>query len=149
MAGKLGKTVPVVVSMAVGAGIALAAEKIQRPPIAPTQPQSAAAPIQKGPSSARAVIAPFGGLTGVSTPRSRSELASPLADRLIKLGAERLLREAASALGEANLSSKQPPGVQRQSKGFDASEGTPRDPLLNTTYDLNYVQNIPKLDKGP
>jgi len=79
-------------------------------------------------------------------PKSRSELASALSDGLIKLGAERLLRKATSAPSESNLSNKQSPGVQRQPKVFDASEGTPRDPLLNTTYDLNYVQNIPKLN---
>jgi len=39
MTSKLGKTVPVVVSMAIGAGIALAAEKTQRPPIAPSNPR--------------------------------------------------------------------------------------------------------------
>jgi len=30
-------------------------------------------------------------------------------------------------------------------RAFDASEGTPLDPLLNTTYDLNYPKVVPTL----
>ena len=30
-------------------------------------------------------------------------------------------------------------------RAFDASEGTPLDPLLNTTYDLNYPKVVPPL----
>jgi UPF0755 protein len=30
-------------------------------------------------------------------------------------------------------------------RAFDASEGTPLDPLLNTTYDLNYPKVVPSL----
>jgi len=30
-------------------------------------------------------------------------------------------------------------------RAFDASEGTPLDPLLNTTYDLNYPKVVPVL----
>jgi UPF0755 protein len=29
---------------------------------------------------------------------------------------------------------------------FDASEGTPLDPLLNKTYDLNYAKTVPPLN---
>jgi UPF0755 protein len=36
-----------------------------------------------------------------------------------------------------------PPGARP--RGFDASEGTPLDPLLNTTYDLNYPKTIPPI----
>jgi UPF0755 protein len=38
---------------------------------------------------------------------------------------------------------KLPPGVRPH--GFDASEGTPLDPLLNKTYDLNYAQTVPAI----
>jgi UPF0755 protein len=42
----------------------------------------------------------------------------------------------------------QPGGTQEagvRSRAFDASEGTPRDPLLNKTYDLNSPQRVPTL----
>jgi UPF0755 protein len=29
---------------------------------------------------------------------------------------------------------------------FDASEGTPLDPLLNKTYDLNYAKTVPPMN---
>ncbi len=44
------------------------------------------------------------------------------------------------------------PAPQRQSDGgaaharaFDASEGTPLDPLRNKTYDLNYAKTVPAI----
>ncbi|WP_248308072.1 endolytic transglycosylase MltG [Bosea sp. AS-1] len=43
----------------------------------------------------------------------------------------------------------QPAGVAgTRARAFDASEGTPRDPLLNKTYDLNSPKQVPQL-KGP
>jgi UPF0755 protein len=41
------------------------------------------------------------------------------------------------------------PGLQVEAQarpgGLDASEGTPRDPLLNRTYDLNSPHTVPAL----
>lgn len=36
-------------------------------------------------------------------------------------------------------------GAATRARAFDASEGTPRDPLLNKTYDLNSPQRVPAL----
>jgi hypothetical protein len=44
----------------------------------------------------------------------------------------------------ANLVAAAPPAGER-SHAFDASEGTRLDPLLNTTYDLNYAKVVPLL----
>jgi UPF0755 protein len=41
--------------------------------------------------------------------------------------------------------SKIPPG--QRPKIFDASEGTPLDPLLNTTYDLNFPKAVPSMQR--
>jgi UPF0755 protein len=35
--------------------------------------------------------------------------------------------------------------ARRRPAAFDASEGTLLDPLLNTTYDLNYPKTVPSL----
>lgn len=37
------------------------------------------------------------------------------------------------------------PGVPVRTRVVDASEGTPLDPLLNTTYDLNYPKTVPSM----
>ena len=41
-----------------------------------------------------------------------------------------------------------PAGAPARPRAFDASEGTPLDPLLNKTYDLNYAHAVPPLDVG-
>jgi UPF0755 protein len=56
----------------------------------------------------------------------------------------------ATANGGAKILASADPGVvapsaSRLSRAFDASEGTPLDPLLNTTYDLNYPKVVPSL----
>jgi UPF0755 protein len=56
---------------------------------------------------------------------------------------------AASGAGAKILASADPPlaplGDAHLSRAFDASEGTRLDPLLNTTYDLNYPKVVPSL----
>jgi UPF0755 protein len=47
--------------------------------------------------------------------------------------------------GSANAA--RPGGRQGPSRGFDASEGTDRDPLKNKTYDLNSPKNVPVLSQ--
>jgi UPF0755 protein len=39
-----------------------------------------------------------------------------------------------------------PAGAPARPRAFDASEGTPFDPLLNKTFDLNYAHTVPPLD---
>ena len=39
-----------------------------------------------------------------------------------------------------------PAGAPARSRAFDASEGTPFDPLRNKTYDLNYAHAVPAFD---
>jgi hypothetical protein len=72
-------------------------------------------------------------------------LAVGLQNALLKLGMEQLGREAvqgATPQGDAAI-----PGatVNRRPAAFDASEGTRLDPLLNTTYDLNFPKTVPSL----
>ena len=38
-----------------------------------------------------------------------------------------------------------PPGQQRHLGGFDAVEGTAKDPLNNKTFDLNFPKTVPNL----
>jgi UPF0755 protein len=50
----------------------------------------------------------------------------------------------------ASLAQDQPPAPGRNNRqgrprGFDASEGTDRDPLKNKTFDLNSPKNVPAL----
>ena len=51
----------------------------------------------------------------------------------------------ASAEGAAPLSPSGAVEAGMRPRAFDASEGTPRDPLLNKTYDLNSPQRVPTL----
>jgi UPF0755 protein len=71
-------------------------------------------------------------------PESRSDLVGP-----------NLPTGAAAFTGEQLPTAGQPgrPGARQQGgrRGMDASEGTPRDPLLNKTYDLNSPKNVPSL----
>jgi peptidoglycan lytic transglycosylase G len=48
----------------------------------------------------------------------------------------------------ANAAAPATPGapVAPRSRGFDASEGTPLDPLLNRTYDLSFAHTVPPLE---
>jgi UPF0755 protein len=39
-----------------------------------------------------------------------------------------------------------PTPVASRARAFDASEGTPLDPLLNKTYDLSVAHTLPSLD---
>ncbi len=45
----------------------------------------------------------------------------------------------------ASIATPAAPLAGGRPRAFDASEGTPRDPLLNTTYDLNYPKVVPVL----
>ena len=46
----------------------------------------------------------------------------------------------------ASPGSTRPPARRLRPRAFDASEGTPFDPLRNKTYDLNYAHAVPALD---
>jgi UPF0755 protein len=61
-------------------------------------------------------------------------------DNSAKLVSAKLVATADTAAQQAPTAH---PGVRP--RAFDASEGTPLDPLLNTTYDLNYPKIVPVL----
>ena len=77
--------------------------------------------------------------------------AVALADQQSREARYGALQAAAPAAGAKDMASvdmvgpaAQHPGATRP-RAFDASEGTPLDPLLNTTYDLNYPKVVPSL----
>jgi len=47
--------------------------------------------------------------------------------------------------GERRYRAPAPHPAGARPRAFDASEGTPLDPLLNTTYDLTYAKVVPPL----
>ena len=47
--------------------------------------------------------------------------------------------------GEARIAGLDATPAAARPRAFDASEGTPLDPLLNKTYDLNYAKTVPAL----
>jgi hypothetical protein len=96
-------------------------------------------------------------------------VAADFERRLMRLGADRLIRdnsgrdvryqavshnspdrlvEIAAADPESLVASEGQSAVsptRKRPAAFDASEGTPLDPLLNTTYDLNFAKTVPSL----
>jgi hypothetical protein len=103
---------------------------LNNPPEADERPDSdnsaaASAPIQSYPMSAAALAEQRG------------------------LAAKYGVAGAATNSGARILASADPgtagPSASGFSRAFDASEGTPLDPLLNTTYDLNYPKVVPSL----
>ena len=47
-------------------------------------------------------------------------------------------------MASAETAAPTPRSPAPRPRAFDASEGTPLDPLLNTTYDLNYPKVVPR-----
>jgi hypothetical protein len=66
-----------------------------------------------------------------------------LQNRAARYGAQGVPDGGAILVASADVPPPHPAGAR--SRAFDASEGTPLDPLLNTTYDLNYPKAIPSL----
>jgi UPF0755 protein len=52
---------------------------------------------------------------------------------------------AAKIMASADIAAPAPHPAGARPRAFDASEGTPLDPLLNTTYDLTYAKVVPSL----
>ena len=52
---------------------------------------------------------------------------------------------AAADLDREREAAPQPQNDGRAARAFDASEGTPLDPLRNKTYDLNYAKTVPAI----
>jgi hypothetical protein len=109
--------------------------------------------------------------------RNSAAVAADLERRLMRIGADRLVRDeslgahsgrdrrvesSSVASGEgaapavdtawthrdnlaASVSQSAVSLTRRRPIAFDASEGTPLDPLLNTTYDLNFAKTVPPL----
>ena len=85
------------------------------------------------------VSAPEGTVAG-SAPLSPAALAD-LKARLAKYGARSGAPEAlVTASNETAMAA-----VAKKPRGFDASEGTPLDPLRNQSYDLNSAKTVPNL----
>jgi hypothetical protein len=57
----------------------------------------------------------------------------------------RAVRYGAKVVATADLAAPASRAVGMRPRAFDASEGTPLDPLLNTTYDLNFPKVVPSL----
>jgi UPF0755 protein len=87
------------------------------------------------------------------SPMSAAALAD-LKARMVKYGDGAPLVQSAPALprpgsppGAASLAiAMAPTPVASRARAFDASEGTPLDPLLNKTYDLSVAHTLPSLD---
>jgi len=111
-----------------------------------------AAPAQSAQGSARVQTAAssYGGpslddlgisVRGIDQPKStRKLLDGPVDSSASVAPADQKAFAAAAALGAVAPNGRQPPA---HPKIIDASEGTPLDPLRNTTYDLNYAKTVP------
>jgi hypothetical protein len=95
-----------------------------------------------------------GGLESTTDAKSAA-LAVDLERGLLKIGMDQLGRDTVRGAGKQAQPSgfATPQGdtvipgtiARRRPTAFDASEGTLLDPLLNTTYDLNYPKTVPSL----
>ncbi len=133
---------------------------------APSAPQSLASAAPAARPSSGSAIAMGPGLDdlgisvrGVGSPRAaanlldgpvdQSDATAPQADPTAIAAATGEQQPADSAAAEGpsqdatgNAAKKMPPQSKRPSV-IDVSEGTPLDPLLNKTYDLNYAKSVP------
>lgn len=112
-------------------------------PPAPAQSAQAGARVQTAASSYGGPSLDDLGITvrGVDQPTStRKLLDGPVDSSASVAPADPKAFAAAAALGAVAPNGRQPPA---HPKIIDASEGTPLDPLRNTTYDLNYAKTVP------
>jgi UPF0755 protein len=58
----------------------------------------------------------------------------------------RIARYGESPAADSRVAGLDDASAPTHARGFDASEGTPLDPLLNKTYDLNYAKTVPPLN---
>ena len=80
-------------------------------------------------------------MRGIDQPTStRKLLDGPVDSSASVAPADPKAFAAAATLGAVAPNGRQPPA---HPKIIDASEGTPLDPLRNTTYDLNYAKTVP------
>jgi hypothetical protein len=79
-----------------------------------------------------------------SYPLSATALADQRA-RAARYGAGSTMENLASSDADLAPTSIATLSPGRRPRAFDASEGTPLDPLLNKTYDLNYAKAVPSL----
>jgi hypothetical protein len=95
----------------------------------------------------------LGGQETLGDPTSTADgkgaaLAVDLEKGLLKIGMDQLGRDPAQGTGKHTPQGDTAiPGAiaNRRPAAFDASEGTPLDPLLNTTYDLSFPKTVPSL----
>jgi hypothetical protein len=99
-------------------------------------------------------LSSLGGLES-TTGAKGAALAIDLERGLLKIGMDQFERDTVQGAGKQTQPSgfATPQGdtaipgaiARRRPTAFDASEGTLLDPLLNTTYDLNYPKTVPSL----
>jgi UPF0755 protein len=78
-----------------------------------------------------------------ATPASAAPgAAAPIASSPLSPAALADLKASLARYADANA----PAAAPRREHAFDASEGTPLDPLLNKTYDLSYAHTVPPLE---
>ncbi len=73
-------------------------------------------------------------------------LKAPLSPAALAEQKARIARYGNPVNGEPRLAGLDNPASTPHATGFDASEGTPLDPLRNKTYDLNYAKIVPPLN---
>jgi len=84
----------------------------------------------------------YGGLPPFVFETSIASADRALSGQLLRLGATRLAAEAFNS--PRNATSDSP----RRNRVIDASEGTPLDPLSNTTFDLTYPHDVPSFENS-
>ncbi len=119
---------------------------------APARTASSGSAIAVGPGlddlgiSVRGVGSPRAAANLLDGPVDESDRAAPPADPTTVAGAADgqppSANPAAGAPETGDAATKTPPQPKRPI-AIDASEGTPLDPLLNKTYDLNYAKTVP------
>jgi hypothetical protein len=122
-----------IVALCACCGVSSAADTIARP----SRARQLAAPLQSPPSTDQHRL--YGDLLPLVLEPSGAKASNSLEGQLLQLGAMRLTVESLQPQHGAS------PNAQRRSRAFDASEGTPLDPLNNTTFDLNYSHDIPPM----
>jgi hypothetical protein len=90
-------------------------------------------------ATSSAAQGPYGALSQMASEKNKPKAADAFADRLLLLGTTRLEADA------LNASPQNSSGPLRRSRAFDASEGTPLDPLRNDTFDLSHPHDVPPM----
>jgi UPF0755 protein len=98
--------------------------------------------------SVRGIGSPRAAANLLDGPVDQSDATAPQADPTSVMTAAGDQQPADPAIegppqGEAGSAANKVPPQSKSARAIDASEGTPLDPLLNKTYDLNYAKSVP------